>query len=109
MTRFDRLLLREILVPLGVGLLAILQLLVILQLLQLNEVVFGGAVSLAGLGRLTVALAPHFLVVAVPPAFMPGRQPGLGRLAADPGLPAARPAGGRPLGPPPLPRRRRRP
>ena len=46
MSLLDRLVLREILVPLGVGLLAILQLLVILQLLQLNEVVFGSAVSL---------------------------------------------------------------
>jgi lipopolysaccharide export system permease protein len=97
MTLFERLLLREILVPLGVGLLAILQLLVILQLLQLNEVVFGGAVSLADLGRLTVALAPHFLVVAVPLAFMLGVQLGLGRLAADQELLALSAAGEHPL------------
>src|SRR5258708_36015164 len=90
MTLFDRLLLREILVPLGVGLLAILQLLVILQLLQLNEVVFGGAVSLADLGRLTAALAPHFLVVAAPPPVMPGAHIGPGPLGAHRGLPALR-------------------
>jgi len=83
MPLLDRLLLREIAVPLGVGLLAVLQLLVILQLLQLNEVVFTSAVSLGDLGRVAAALAPHFLVSAVPLAFMLGVQLGLGRLAAD--------------------------
>ena len=93
----DRLVLREIAVPLGVGLLAIVQLLVILQLLQLNEVVFGSAVTLGDLGRVTVALAPHFLVVAVPLAFMLGEQLGLGRLAADQELLALSAAGTHPL------------
>ena len=41
----DRIVLREILWPLAVGLLAILQLLVVIQLLQLNEIVFGSAVT----------------------------------------------------------------
>ena len=40
MRLLDRMLLREISVPLAVGVLAILQLLVLVQLLQLNEVVF---------------------------------------------------------------------
>lgn len=97
MTLLDRLVLREILVPLGVGLLAILQLLVILQLLQLNEVVFGSAVSLADLGRVTAALAPHFMVVAVPLAFMLGVQLGMGRLAGDQELLALSAAGNHPL------------
>jgi lipopolysaccharide export system permease protein len=97
MTLVDRLVLREILVPLGVGLLAILQLLVILQLLQLNQVMFGSAVSLADLGRVTVALAPHFLVVAVPLAFMLGVQLGLGRLAGDQELLALSASGFNPL------------
>jgi lipopolysaccharide export system permease protein len=83
MPLLDRLLLREIAIPLGVGLLAILQLLVILQLLQLNEVVFTSAVTVGDLLRVTAALAPHFLVSAVPLAFMLGVQLGLGRLAAD--------------------------
>jgi lipopolysaccharide export system permease protein len=83
MALVDRLILREILVPLSVGMLAILQLLVALQLLQLNEIVFGSAVTMADLGRLTLALAPHFLVVAVPLAFMLGVQLGIGRLAGD--------------------------
>lgn len=97
MSLLDRLVLREVLVPLGVGILAILQLLVILQLLQLNEVVFGSAVRLRDLGRLTLALLPHFLVVAVPLAFMLGVQLGVGRLAADRELLAMSAAGFHPL------------
>ena len=97
MALLDRMVLREILVPLGVGMLAILQLLVILQLLQLNQVVFGSAITLGDLGHLTLALAPHFLVVAVPLAFMLGVQLGIGRLAADRELIALTAAGIHPL------------
>ena len=97
MPLLDRLLLREILLPLGVGMLAILQLLVILQLLQLNQIVFGSAVTLADLVRVTIALAPHFLVVAVPLAYMLGMQLGLGRLAGDQELLALGAAGTHPV------------
>ncbi len=93
MSLLDRMVLREILVPLGVGLLAILQLLVIIQLLQLNDVVFGSAVTLGDLGRVTLALAPHFLVVTVPLAYMLGIQLGIGRLAGDSELVALSAAG----------------
>jgi len=97
MPLLDRLLLREIAVPLGVGLLAVLQLLVILQLLQLNEVVFTSAVTVGDLARVAAALAPHFLVSAVPLAFMLGVQLGLGRLAADQEVLALTAAGTHPL------------
>src|SRR5436190_3492061 len=97
MPLLDRLLLREIAIPLGVGMLAILQLLVILQLLQLNEVVFTSAVTVEDLFRVTAALAPHFLVVAVPLAFMLGVQLGLGRLAVDQEVLALSAAGTHPL------------
>src|SRR3954467_12907360 len=97
MTLYDRMLLREILWPLGVGLLAILQLLVVLQLLQLNEIVFGSAVRLTDLLQVTAALAPHFMVVAVPLAFMLGVQLGVGRLAGDRELLALSAAGVHPL------------
>ena len=93
----DRLVLRELFAPLAVGIFAILQLLVVLQLLQLNEIVFGSAVSLGDIARVTVALAPHFLVVAVPLAFMLGVQLGVGRLAADQELLALSAAGTHPL------------
>lgn len=93
----DRLVLREMFAPLAVGIFAILQLLVVLQLLQLNEVVFGGAVTLGDIARVTAALAPHFLVVAVPLAFMLGVQLGIGRLAGDQELLALSAAGTHPL------------
>ncbi len=83
MPLLDRLLLRESLLPLAVGLFAILQLLVLGQLLQLNEVVFSGAVTLGDLARVTLGLAPHFLVMASPIAFVLGMQLAVGRLAAD--------------------------
>jgi lipopolysaccharide export system permease protein len=97
MPLLDRLLLREIAIPLGVGLLAILQLLVILQLLQLNEVVFTSAITVEDLLRVAAALAPHFLVVAFPLAFMLGVQLGLGRLAGDQEILALSAAGTHPL------------
>src|SRR5207245_10886963 len=97
MPLLDRLLLREIAIPLGVGLLAILQLLVILQLLQLNEVVFTSAVTIEDLLRVTAALAPHFLVAAVPLAFILGVHLGPGRLAAARDVPALSPPGTHPL------------
>ena len=83
MRLLDRMLLREMTLPLGVGVLAILQLLVLVQLLQLNEVVFSASMRLADLGRVTLAFAPHFLVLALPLAYMLGIQLGVGRLAAD--------------------------
>jgi lipopolysaccharide export system permease protein len=89
--------LREVLGPLAVGLLAILQLLVVVQLLQLNEIVFGSAVTLGDLLRVTAALAPHFLVVAVPLAFMLGVQLGIGRLSGDRELLALSASGINPL------------
>jgi lipopolysaccharide export system permease protein len=93
----DRLVLREMGMPLAVGLCAILQLLVVAQLLQLNEVVFSTAITLRDLGRVTAAFAPHFLVMAVPLAYMLGLQLGLGRLAADRELLALSSGGTSPL------------
>jgi lipopolysaccharide export system permease protein len=97
MSLYDRVVLREILWPLAVGLFAILQLLVAVQLLQLNEIVFGSAVTLVDLLRVTSALAPHFLVVAVPLAFMLGVQLGIGRLSGDRELLAFSASGFHPL------------
>ena len=94
----DRMVLREVLPPLAVGLLAILQLLVLAQLLQLNEVIFGSAVSLEDLGRVTFGLLPHFLVTALPLAYVLAVQLGLGRLHADRELLALASAGRSPLG-----------
>jgi lipopolysaccharide export system permease protein len=93
----DRALLREMLGPLFVALFALLQLLVIAQLLQLNEVVLGPAVALSDIARVTVALAPHFLVLAAPVAFMLAVQLALGRLSGDHELLALSAAGRSPL------------
>ncbi|HKC59700.1 MAG TPA: LptF/LptG family permease [Myxococcales bacterium] len=93
----DRIVLREMGMPLAAGLFAILQLLVVAQLLQLNEVVFSSAITLRDLGRVTAAFAPHFLVMAVPLAYMLGLQLGVGRLAADRELLALATAGQSPL------------
>jgi lipopolysaccharide export system permease protein len=93
----DRALLRETLLPLAVALFALLQLLVVAQLLQLNEVVLGPAVSLLDIARVTVALAPHFLVLAAPVAYMLAVQLSLGRLSGDQELLAFSAAGRSPL------------
>ena len=93
----DRALLRETVLPLLVALFALLQLLVIAQLLQLNEVVLGPAVSLGDVARVTVALAPHFLVLAAPVAYMLAVQLALGRLSGDHELLALSAAGRSPL------------
>src|SRR5437868_9660978 len=96
-TLLDRALFRETLQPLAVALFALLQLLVVAQLLQLNEVVLGPAVSLGDIARVTVALAPHFLVLATPVAYMLAVQLALGRLAGDHELLALSAAGRSPL------------
>jgi lipopolysaccharide export system permease protein len=93
----DRLVLREILPPLSVGLLAVVQLLVLGQLLQLNEVVFGAAVTLRDLATFTLALIPHFMALAMPLTFVLGVQLGLGRLHGDRELLALASAGRSPL------------
>ncbi len=90
-------LLREALLPLLVGLFAILQLLVLGQLLQLNEIVFSGAVTLGDLVRVTLGLLPHFLVMAAPIAYVLGIQLAVGRLASDRELLALAAVGRSPL------------
>lgn len=80
---FHRLLLREIIVPLCLALLLVCAMLVVLQILQLNDVLFGSGFDLAGVLRIAVYLAPHFGIIAVPLAFLLAVMLGLGRLAED--------------------------
>lgn len=80
---FHRLLLREIAVPLVLSMLLVGQLLVVLQLLQLNEVLFGSGFDPWSVLRTAIYLAPHFGVIAVPLAFLLAVMLGLGRLAED--------------------------
>lgn len=80
---FHRLLFREIVVPLVMGLVLVCLMLVVLQILQLNDVLFGSGFDLAGVLRTAVYLAPHFGVIAVPLAFLLAVMLALGRLAED--------------------------
>lgn len=80
---FHRLLFREIVVPLLLALVLVSQMLIVLQILQLNDVLFGSGFDLAGVLRTAVFLAPHFGIIAVPLAFLLAVMLGLGRLAED--------------------------
>ena len=80
---FYRLLLREIGVPLILALLLVSQLLIVMQLLQLNEVLFGSGFEPLGVLRIAGYLFPHFGVIAVPLAFLLAIMLGLGRLSED--------------------------
>lgn len=78
-----RLLFREILLPLVLSLLLVSQLLVVMQMLQLNEVLFGSGFDPLGIARIALFLAPHFGIIAVPLAFLLAVMLGMGRLAED--------------------------
>lgn len=80
---FYRLLLREIVVPLVLALFLVSLMLVVLQLLQLNDVLFGSGFDAVGVILTAVYLAPHFGIIAVPLAFLLAVMLGLGRLAED--------------------------
>ena len=80
---FHRLLLREIVVPMVLSLLLVSQMLVVLQILQLNDVLFGSGFDPLGVLRTAGYLAPHFGIIAVPLAFLLAVMLGLGRLAED--------------------------
>jgi lipopolysaccharide export system permease protein len=78
-----RYVLKELLFPL-VGWLAFLFLLLfVMQFLRATEVLLGSAVTAADLGWLLVYLAPHFVVMALPVAFLLAILLGLGRLGED--------------------------
>ena len=80
---FHRLLLREIGVPLLLALLLVSQLLIVMQMLQLNEVLFGSGFDWRGVLRVASYLAPHFGIIAVPLAFLLAVMLGIGRLNED--------------------------
>ncbi|RKH08056.1 YjgP/YjgQ family permease [Corallococcus praedator] len=78
-----RYLLKELLVPLGVWVAFMFLLLFVMQFLRGTDVLLGSAVTLSDLGRLIAYLAPHFLVMALPIAFLLAILLGLGRLGED--------------------------
>jgi len=82
-TRLDRYLAREILLPFAAALLFLTQLLLASQLLAQADVLFGGGVSPWDVARILVDLVPHLLEYVLPVAFLLGALLGVGRLAED--------------------------
>ena len=83
MTRLDRYLAREILLPFAAALLFLTQLLLASQLLAQADVLFGGGVSPWDVLRILLDLVPHLLEYVLPVAFLLGAVLGVGRLAED--------------------------
>jgi lipopolysaccharide export system permease protein len=82
-TRLDRYLAREILLPFAAALLFLTQLLLASQLLAQADVLFGGGVSAWDVVRILADLVPHLLEYVLPVAFLLGAVLGVGRLAED--------------------------
>ncbi|MCP3101366.1 LptF/LptG family permease [Myxococcus sp. K15C18031901] len=83
MTRISRYLLRELLVPLGVWVAFMFLLLFVMQFLRGTDVLLGSSVTVMDLGRLVAYLTPHFLMTALPVAFLLAILLGLGRMGED--------------------------
>lgn len=88
-----RYLVKELVVPLGLWLAFLFLLLFVMQFLRATEVLLGSAVTLTDLGLLLAYLAPHFLVMALPVAFLMAILLGMGRLGEDREIAAMRALG----------------
>jgi lipopolysaccharide export system permease protein len=82
-TRLDRYLAREILLPFAAALLFLTQLLLASQLLAQADVLFGSGVGAWDVVRILADLVPHLLEYVLPVAFLLGAVLGVGRLAED--------------------------
>jgi lipopolysaccharide export system permease protein len=78
-----RYLIKELTVPLALWLAFLFLLLFVMQFLRATEVLLGSAVTWGDLGRLMLYLTPHFLVMAIPIAFLLALLLGFGRVAED--------------------------
>ncbi|QRN94000.1 LptF/LptG family permease [Archangium violaceum] len=78
-----RYLLKELVIPLGVWVAFLFLLLFVMQFLRGTDVLLGSAVTLQDMGQLLLYLAPHFLMMALPIAFLLAILLGLGRLSED--------------------------
>lgn len=83
MNLLSRYLLKELVIPLGVWVAFLFLLLFVMQFLRGTDVLLGSAVTLGDMGWLLVYLAPHFLMMALPIAFLLAILLGLGRLSED--------------------------
>jgi lipopolysaccharide export system permease protein len=78
-----RYVLGELFVPLVLWLAFLFLLLFAMQFLRATEILLGSAVTAGDLGRMNLYLAPHFVVMALPVAFLLAILLGLGRLGED--------------------------
>ncbi|WNG38339.1 YjgP/YjgQ family permease [Archangium violaceum] len=83
MKLLSRYLLKELIIPLVVWVVFLFILLFVMQFLRGTDVILGSAVTLEDLGQLMFYLAPHFLMMALPIAFLLAILLGLGRLSED--------------------------
>jgi lipopolysaccharide export system permease protein len=82
-TRLDRYLAREILLPFAAALLFLTQLLLASQLLAQADVLFGAGVAFWDVAAILADLVPHVLEYVLPVAFLLGAVLGVARLAED--------------------------
>lgn len=92
-----RYVLREVLVPFGLWVGFLFGLLTVMQFLRGADMLLGSAVTLGDVGRMILYMAPHFLVMALPVAFLLAVLIGLGRLTEDRELVALESLGVSPL------------
>lgn len=92
-----RYVLREVLVPFGLWIGFLFALLTVMQFLRGTDVLLGSAVTLADAARMILYMAPHFLVMALPVAFLLAVLIGVGRLTEDRELVALESLGVSPL------------
>ncbi len=97
MSRLDRYLAKEILLPFGAALLFLTQILLATQILARADVVLGAGVSAVDLVALVADLTPHLVGYVMPIAFLVGAILGAGRLADDREIVAIGAAGISPL------------
>jgi lipopolysaccharide export system permease protein len=81
--RLHRYLAGELLRPLAASLMFLFQLLFAMQMLRGTDVLFGSSVHLVDVLRIAAYLTPHFVVMALPIAFLVAVLLGIGRLAED--------------------------
>jgi lipopolysaccharide export system permease protein len=78
-----RYLLKELAVPLGIGIAFLFLLLFTMQFLRGADVLLGSAVTARDMARIIFYLSPHLLVMALPVAFLMAILLGFGRLGED--------------------------
>jgi len=78
-----RYLLKELAVPLGIGIAFLFLLLFAMQFLRGADVLLGSAVTAGDMARIIFYLSPHLLVMALPVAFLMAILLGFGRLGED--------------------------